>query len=103
MIAVPGEASAFTIDKDPGGYLLQWSAPGSGAAVNDYVLYRTGFGAFAPTCETNLGTGTSAVVATLPDDHAFVVVARNGNGEGSYGSDSGATERLPATGGDVCP
>ncbi len=111
-LAKPGEASAgtsaapFTIDRDPGGFLLQWSAPPDGGAPEVYELYRydlaTGAGG-APVCEADLGSGTSKVLATLTDDSAFVVVARNAAGEGSYGTDGSGAERSPATGGDVCP
>ncbi|ANM31559.1 hypothetical protein ABI59_21315 [Acidobacteria bacterium Mor1] len=106
---VPGEvpsgigATPFTVDKDPGGYLLTWSAPTSGAAVSDYVLYSTTLNAYAPTCEANLGTGTSAVLADMTDNRGFLVVARGSSGEGSYGVDGAGSARAKSAGGDVCP
>ena len=42
-------------------------------------------------------------VPVLPDDRGFLVVARNANGEGSYGERSDGTPRDPAAGSDVCP
>jgi hypothetical protein len=105
---VPGEASPpsgadlFTIAKDPGGYLLSWGAPESGGTVERYKLYRTVFGGpVTPECEADLGTGTSTVLATLSADRGFLVVARNGAGEGSYGTDSSGDERTPAS--SPCP
>jgi hypothetical protein len=109
VVEFPGEASAnhsFTIDKDPGGFLLSWDVPVTGGAPDGYKLYRTGLGgggSFAPTCEADLGTGTSAVLSSLVDNHGFVVVARNGLGDGSFGQDSAGTERPKAAGADVCP
>jgi hypothetical protein len=108
VVDFPGEASenhSFTIAKDPGGFLLTWDTPTTGGSVDDYKLYRSdlsGMG-FAPTCEADLGSGTSIVLSSLTDDHGFVVVARNGRGEGSYGQDSAGAERPAAAGGDVCP
>ncbi|MDH3593155.1 MAG: immune inhibitor A, partial [Planctomycetota bacterium] len=99
----PGSTS-FTIDKDPGGFLLNWSSPSGGATVDDYVLYRTALAsAVAPVCEAGLGEGSSTVLPTLTDDRGFLVVARNANGEGGYGSSSDEAPRTPASGGDVCP
>jgi hypothetical protein len=100
----PGGGSPLRLAKDPGGFLLTWGAPMGGGTVEGYSLYRTALGSpVAPTCEADLGTGTSAVVPTLTDARGFLVVARNANGEGAYGRSSDGTERSPATGGDVCP
>lgn len=109
--AVPGEPSEpftgslpFTIAPDPGGYELAWDTPVSGGAVDEYVLYATPMAApwANPDCEIALGSGLSAVVATLPDDSCFVVVARNASGESSYGEETATCPRAPATTG-VCP
>ena len=105
----PGEASdpagtgrPFTVSKDPGGYLLEWSAPPSGGSPTGYRLYRTLLGApVDPACEADLGSGTSAVLATLPDDRGLLVVARNDAGEGSYGSQSDGTGRAASA--SPCP
>ena len=100
----PGGGNPLRLAKDPGGFLLTWDAPMGGGTVEGYSLYRTALGSpVAPTCEADLGTGTSAVVPTLTDARGFLVVARNANGEGSYGSGSDGTGRSPAAGGDVCP
>jgi hypothetical protein len=112
MTDAPGEAgdplgagSAFTMDKNPGGYELSWSAPESGGAAMSYVLYRAPLGAAvtAPTCEADLGTGTSVVLPSLSDDFGFIVVARNSLAEGSYGLDSLDQPRTPAQGAAICP
>jgi hypothetical protein len=107
-LEVPGEASPpsgagpFTIEKDPAGYALAWSAPESGGTPERYKLYRTALGVPAsPECEADLGAGTSAVLSTLTDRRGFLVVARNAAGEGPYGSESDGTQRSPA--GTPCP
>ncbi|RMF75591.1 MAG: hypothetical protein D6738_03460 [Acidobacteria bacterium] len=100
----PGEASdpagpgaPLTIRKDPGGYLLEWSAPPDGGPPTGYRLYRTVLGTpVDPACEADLGSGTSAVLASLPDDRGLLVVARNDAGEGPYGHASAGTERAPS-------
>lgn len=98
----PSGAGAFTIAPDPGGWLLQWTAPDGPGTAERYVLYRTALGAaYAPECETDLGTGTSAVVPTLPDGHGFLVVPRNTLGEGGYGQDGSGAPREPAD--EPCP
>jgi hypothetical protein len=98
----PGEASgqgggALEISKDPGGYLLTWSAPQTGGTPTSYRLYRTVLAApLAPECEADLGAATSSVLAALTADRGFLVVARNGAGEGDYGTDGAGTPRPPA-------
>ena len=52
-------------------------------------------------CEGSLGAGLEAEVATLPDDVALLVVARNAEGEGAYGAAANGTERPAAT--SPCP
>ncbi len=111
VILVPGEASdpsgggaPFTIAKDPAGFALAWSAPPDGATATGYQLYRTPLASpVTASCEADLGSGSSAILSTLSDDRGFLVVARNGNGEGSYGLNSGGTERDQAVGGKLCP
>jgi len=110
-LAKPGEASApagagtpLAISKDPGGFLVAWSAPPSGGSPAGYALYQTPLQSpAAPSCEADLGTGTSTVLPALADDRGFLVVARNGAGEGSYGTDSGGVPRPEASGPAVCP
>ncbi len=100
----PGVGLPFTLAKDPGGYLLNWSAPAGGGVAEHYALYRTGLGGpVDPTCEADLGSGTSAVLADLTDGHGFLVVAVDAAGEGSYGRDSNGAGRAAATGSAVCP
>lgn len=109
--AVIGEASAssgggapFRIKKGTGGFQLTWSAPPAGPAPTRYKLYRTALGAaINPVCEADLGTGTSATLSTLTSNVGFLVVARSGSGEGSYGRDSAGYERPFANGAAVCP
>ncbi len=109
--AVPGEASdprgagaPFTIRRLAGGYRLDWSVPPSGASPASYRLYRTPLGApVSAACEADLGTGTGAQLAALTSQQGFLVVARNGAGEGSYGRSSAGIERLPAAPGAACP
>ncbi len=104
----PGEVSApgqtmLTIGRPGGDYGLAWAAPASGGPVDGYRLYAQPVTDYAqtPTCEGDLGAGTSATLATLADDSAFLVVAYNAAGEGSYGASSGGAERAPGDG--VCP
>ena len=110
----PGEASgpagagdAFRIGKSPtGGFDLSWSAPAAGGPPTSYVLYRVPFsasGAGTKSCEAELGSATSAILPTLATDHGFLVVARNGQGEGSYGADGDGVPREPAAPPGVCP
>ena len=110
----PGEVSdptgswyPLTLAKDPGGFALGWSAPFRGGVVEEYMLYRVSLaglaGGAAPECEAALGTDTSAVVATLPDNHGFLVVARNAVGDGSFGRDSHGHDRSSPALADVCP
>jgi uncharacterized protein (DUF362 family) len=110
----PGEASdpsdpgaPLTIAKHPDGFELSWSAPTSGGSVDRYKLYRTnltlGLGRAQPECEAELGTGTSAVLATLSDQCGFLVVGRNRVGDGSFGSDQSGAERPSPEAGSVCP
>lgn len=110
----PGEVSEptgswfpLTLTKDPGGYALAWSAPIRGGEVDEYVLYGVSLAGLAggatPECEAALGTGTSALVATIPDDHGFLVVARNAAGDGSFGRDSHGHDRSSPALTDVCP
>jgi len=109
--ALPGEASdprgggtPFTIRRQGGSYRLEWSAPPAGGTVDGYSLYRTPLGGVpVPSCETDLGSGTSALLAALTAQRGFLVVARNPSGEGSYGRDSRGSERLPASAADACP
>ena len=102
-----GPASSFRIGKSPaGGFDLNWSAPTSGGPPTGYSLYGVplpGSNAELKSCEGTLGIATSVTVPTLPDDHGFLVVASNGQGEGSYGADSSGAERGPAVMPDVCP
>ena len=68
------------------------------------MLYRTPLGApVSAACEADLGLGTNAVLAGLSAQQGFLVVARNGAGEGSYGRSSGGVERPPAGPGTSCP
>lgn len=108
---IPGEASApgmapLTIGKESGKFRLNWSAPPSGATATNYKLYRFALpltAATTPTCEADLGSGTTALLTTLSNNQGFVSVARNTAGEGSYGTRSDGTPRAKATGGNVCP
>jgi hypothetical protein len=109
-LAPPGEASdpggagdPLTIAKDGGGYTLAWSDPVRGGSADEFVLYGIDLAGGPPECETTLGAGLSAFVASLPDNHAFVVVGRNGAGDGSFGSDSRGIERASAIDTGVCP
>lgn len=112
QLTTPGEASdpagpgaPFMIGKDGGsGYMLSWSAPPGGGPSSGYELYHSPLGAtWTPTCAADLGSGTSAVLPALSDDMAYVVVARNGAGEGSYGEDTSGAPRPAAQGGGLCP
>ena len=71
--------------------------------MTDYVLYGLPLGSPSaePTCQGLLGSGTLSTVATLPEG-AFLVVARNAVGEGSYGRSSDGSQR-PSAGPGLCP
>jgi len=106
----PGEASdptgtgaPFTIAKGPVGYGLSWSSPFRGGPVDEYELYRTNLAGSVPECETTLGSGTSAILATLPGGHGFLVVGRNASGDGSPGRNSQGHDRPIAQDTSVCP
>jgi hypothetical protein len=108
-LAKPGEAAhagGFTIEKDPGGFLLTWTVPTSGGPVDVYKLYRTDLTAGAPmqpVCEADLGSGLSATLSTLTSDHGFLVVARNASGDGGLGSDSSGVARPEPAAESACP
>ncbi len=110
----PGEASdpdgpgtPFTIRKDGDGYFLEWSVPPSGGPADTYNLYALSLdaihGSFDPTCETGLGSGTTAFVSSLTDDCGFIVVGRNGTGDGSFGRNSTGRERPYPSESTICP
>ena len=83
---------------------MVWSDPVRGGPVDEYNLYRVDLpGAAYPECEAFLGTSTSTVLQTLPDNHAFLVVGRNAVGDGSFGRSSAGHERAAPTEPDVCP
>jgi hypothetical protein len=108
----PGEASdpsgsrnPLTIDRlEEGGFHLEWSAPFRGAFPTGYVLYRVGLPGGVPAeCEADLGSGYTADLDTLPDNHGFFVVARNFSGEGSPGRNSRGQDRPGPAEGSICP
>ena len=99
-----GGGDPFTIAKEVGGgYTLAWSDPVRGGSADEFVLYGIDLAGGPPECETTLGAGLSSFVSSLPDNHAFVVVGRNGAGDGSFGSDSLGIERASAIDTGVCP
>jgi hypothetical protein len=102
-----GPGAPFLISKGPDGYEMSWSAPVRGAPPDDYLLYRTSLlgpsGIVDPQCEAWLGSGHSATLSTMADNHGFIVVARNAAGDGTFGRDDEGRDRPgPATEG-VCP
>jgi hypothetical protein len=110
ILLPPGEASApvgpgsaFTVDKDPGGYALNWSAPTTGGTVEEYSLYSVDLGKSTDnaTCAGSLGSETSAIMADLPSAQGLLVVARNSAGEGSFGADGSGAERVTPSA--TCP
>ncbi|MBW2277926.1 MAG: hypothetical protein JRF63_10560, partial [Deltaproteobacteria bacterium] len=111
ILTPPGEVSdclegqdPFRFDKVPGGYELSWSAPVSGASVDEYVLYSrpiTSAKRVAMSCVGTLGTQTSTILPELFENRSFVVVARNDAGESTYGTNSDGIERNPSP--QVCP
>ena len=109
----PGEASEpggggapFQIAKHfDGGYELTWSDPVRGGPVETFNLYRFPLngGAATPECEAALGGATTAFLPSLPDNHAFLVVAGNSVGDGSFGLNDNGAERPAPLPADVCP
>ncbi|UCF66551.1 MAG: trypsin-like peptidase domain-containing protein [Acidobacteriota bacterium] len=110
-LAVPGEVSdpsgpgaPLTVSPHPDGFELAWSVPVTGGSADRYSLYRTDLSApLDPVCETGLGSGTSAVVATLPDDHGLLIAAHNAAGQGPLGKGSDGTARRDPQGTNACP
>ena len=110
-VTLPGEASdvqhagaPFTMRREGTQYRLTWSAPKTGGPVEQYALYQSPLpGSFRAACNQNLGSGTSALLPTLPNNTMFVVGARNAAGEGSLGKTSAGAERAPAYGPNLCP
>lgn len=100
---LPGEAAdpegpgtPLSLRREGSGYRLAWSAPADGGPVFRYSLYSTPLGqAFAGECAADLGSGTTALLASLPANRGFVVVARNDRGEGSPGRDAQGLPRQP--------
>ena len=107
-LARPGEVSApgsvpFRINLNgAGSYDLSWTAPTSGGPVDSYRLYAQPLAGLSapPSCVTDLGNGTTSNLGQLPDSSAFLVVAVNAAGEGSYGTNT-AGERASASA--TCP
>ena len=103
-----GASAPFLIsDHAGGGYFLSWSPPIRGGAADRYSLYSVPLpgprpGA-PPHCEAALGSGTSAILPSLPDGMAFLVVGRNAAGDGSFGHDSANHERPGPLVGTFCP
>ena len=101
----PGAVGPFLIEPEAAGFTLRWSAPAEGGQPDRYLLYSypSSGPPTAPTCEADLGAGTSTTLPALPDDRSFVIVARNIVGEGSYGHDSVGNARPKASGAGLCP
>jgi hypothetical protein len=109
--SLPGETSSpvlsetpFLIDRNGGGYVLNWSPPGAGGPVESYLLYGrplTNSKRVSIGCLGELASSTSALIAELPDNYSFLIVARNSLGEGSYGQTSEGAERSAAL--PICP
>jgi hypothetical protein len=107
-VSEPGLGGApFTIERHAQGYELAWSAPARGGPVEEYELYRVPLDGLAtgslPECDTLLGTGTSALVANLPDGHGFLMAGWNPAGNSSLGRDGRGHDRPAAENGGVCP
>ena len=104
---ISSSATPLTIARVGGNYELNWSEPVRGGPVTEYELYRvdlaSGPGPLTPRCEASFPLGTSAVVADLPANHGFLLVARNSVGEGILGRDSQAHDRPSPAEADVCP
>ncbi len=101
----PGTVRNLRIVSEAAGatsYQLSWEAPDDGGAAESYRLYATTLqGSFKPSCEADLGSGTSIRLDALTAGRGFVAVARNAAGEGSYGTGSAGAERPHAT--TTCP
>ncbi|UCF69288.1 MAG: DUF362 domain-containing protein, partial [Acidobacteriota bacterium] len=113
-LAPPGEASdpegaggPLTIEKSGDGYQLGWSAPFTGDPVATYNLSRVDLGLGTspaiPECEAALGSGQAAFLPALSDQSGFLVVGRNGAGDGSFGQNSRGFERPNAPLVAACP
>ncbi|UCF68240.1 MAG: DUF362 domain-containing protein [Acidobacteriota bacterium] len=102
-----GAGAPFSIRRLADAYELSWSVPPTGGPVDTYYLYRTRLDApearARPECETELGSGSSAVLSYLPQGYGFIVVGHNLAGDGSFGFDSRGAERPSPRALDVCP
>lgn len=92
--SVPG--APLTIVSAGGGNLaLNWSAS-CHAGDTDYEVYEGSLGSYAShvpiLCSTG-GATTATITPTPGDSHYYLVVPRSGTKEGSYGKNSGGSER----------
>lgn len=90
--AVPG--TPLMAAKNGPRVALSWG-PSCAPVVDDYEVYEGALGSF--TSHTPLACSTGGATATLvtpgSDSRYYLVVARNGGSEGSYGTDSSGAER----------
>ena len=94
--AVPG--APLLVERNGGDVVLSWS-PACGPA-SDYAIYEGTLGlpgSLTPRTCTTAGA-TTATVTPAGQDVYFLVVPQNAGNEGSYGRESGGTERTPSAG-----
>ena len=84
----------------PGALVLSW-LPSCTHGAADYGIYEGLRGSWnshvAVDCSDDGGDLREEVTPTTADDHYYLVVPINFNGEGSYGTDSANNERLTGT------
>jgi len=94
-----GRVAGLTVDRAGGGeLLLSWTSSCS-ANDTDFEVYEGTLGDFSSHHSVVCTTGgmTSAAIQPASQASYYLVVPRNSQREGSYGSDSAGFERPPAT------
>ncbi|OGF61970.1 MAG: hypothetical protein A2Y62_20840 [Candidatus Fischerbacteria bacterium RBG_13_37_8] len=90
----------LTIAKAGADLELSWSPPGGTCQTQDYGIYRgilpwMGYNYSSVVCTT--GGLTNALIPADTSSYYYLVVAQNNNQEGSYGLNTDATQRPPAS------
>ena len=98
-VVAAGRSAGLRVDRDPstGELLLSWS-PSCTAIDSDYEVYQGALGNFTSHQSVLCSTGGATSARIQPDagGRYYLVVPRNAEREGSYGTASSGAERPPA-------